>query len=125
MAYVAYREGHIGPADARLWFTQLAAKTAERPSERPHVAYDVTGKAQRVSDGDTITIRTTSGESLKIRLHGIDTPESKQSYGSTATAALKRKVRGRSLIYKLFLTEYGESTDRILTVGGAAILGSK
>ena len=34
LAYVAYREGHIDPADARLWFTQLAAKTAERPSER-------------------------------------------------------------------------------------------
>ena len=71
---------------------------------------DVTGKA-RVVDGDTIWIGDT-----KIRLHGIDAPEMKQTCrtskgeeqqcGQLAKQALERLVRGQEVICK------GDKRDR-------------
>lgn len=38
-----------------------------------------------VADGDTITVEPLhGGDRVKIRLHGIDAPESRQSYGQAA-----------------------------------------
>lgn len=38
-----------------------------------------------VADGDTITVEPIQGgDGVKIRLHGIDAPESRQSYGQAA-----------------------------------------
>jgi endonuclease YncB( thermonuclease family) len=42
------------------------------------------GKVIRVSDGDTIVILTESNRQVKIRLHGIDCPESQQDFGTRA-----------------------------------------
>jgi endonuclease YncB( thermonuclease family) len=42
----------------------------------------------RVTDGDTIVVRTSDAEDIKIRLYGIDSPESKQDGGDDATKAL-------------------------------------
>jgi endonuclease YncB( thermonuclease family) len=43
----------------------------------------------QVADGDTIVVRTADHEQVKVRLYGIDAPESKQKGGAEATAALK------------------------------------
>ena len=71
---------------------------------------DITGKP-RVVDGDTIHINQT-----KIRLHGIDAPEMKQTCrtsegkeqlcGQLAKQALKRLVRGQDVTCK------GDKRDR-------------
>lgn len=56
------------------------------------------GTVTRVTDGDSIVVqRKDTGEKVKIRLAGIDCPESGQSYGKQATAlvikaALKKRV---------------------------------
>ena len=42
----------------------------------------------RVSDGDTILVRV-GREEIKVRLYGIDAPESKQPGGAEATAFLR------------------------------------
>ena len=42
----------------------------------------------RVSDGDTITVQTADYEQIRVRLYGIDAPESKQPGGKEATAFL-------------------------------------
>lgn len=42
----------------------------------------------QISDGDTIVIRTENYEDIKIRLYGIDAPESGQDGGDMATAFL-------------------------------------
>ena len=40
-----------------------------------------------VADGDTITVEPVEGgDRVKIRLHGVDAPESKQAYGQAAKA---------------------------------------
>lgn len=47
------------------------------------VAETVVGKVVSIADGDTITVL--AGETqVKVRLHGIDTPETRQDYGTVA-----------------------------------------
>ena len=42
-------------------------------------AENLTGSVVKVYDGDTFTLRTDDGETFRIRLHGIDAPEMKDS----------------------------------------------
>lgn len=46
----------------------------------------------RVIDGDTVEVIPVSGKSERIRLLGIDAPESKQEYGSESTTELSQCV---------------------------------
>jgi micrococcal nuclease len=46
----------------------------------------------KVSDGDTITVRQTTGEELKIRLCGIDANEKQQKLGLEATDYLRSLI---------------------------------
>ncbi len=61
------------------------------------VANAWTGMVVRVSDGDSITVRTEDGVSHKLRLYGVDSPEIKQDWGKEArkvafTHAINRLV---------------------------------
>jgi endonuclease YncB( thermonuclease family) len=47
-------------------------------------AAQFSGKVVGVSDGDTITVLTAEKQSIKVRLYGIDAPESYQAFGSRA-----------------------------------------
>jgi endonuclease YncB( thermonuclease family) len=61
-------------------------------------AGSITGKVIGISDGDTITVLDeSSGKPVptKIRLSEIDTPESKQAFGSKAKQALSEKIFGK------------------------------
>ena len=70
----------------------------------------VTGTVTKVSDGDTIHITTPEQTKLKIRLYGIDAPETPkinrqsgqvhqpgQPYGEEAQKALKYKIMGKQV----------------------------
>jgi endonuclease YncB( thermonuclease family) len=48
------------------------------------IAQSLTGKIIGAHDGDTITVRTDAGENIKVRLNGIDCPESGQDFGKRA-----------------------------------------
>ncbi len=50
-----------------------------------------------VFDGDTILMVTRKEGDLKIRLHGIDAPESAQQYGAVARRVLMYKVLGKAV----------------------------
>jgi len=50
-----------------------------------------------VSDGDTITVLSADKQQIKIRLAGIDAPESSQAFGNRAKQALAEKVAGRTI----------------------------
>ncbi|NLC24743.1 MAG: hypothetical protein GX776_09825 [Oxalobacter sp.] len=47
-------------------------------------AHAWTGMVVRVSDGDSITVRTDDGVSHKLRLYGVDSPEINQDWGKQA-----------------------------------------
>ena len=70
----------------------------------------VEGIVTKVSDGDTLNLETTEGTKLKIRLYGIDTPETEkinrrtgliskqgQPYGEEAYRALESKVLSKKV----------------------------
>ena len=87
-----------------------------------HAHADVTGKP-RVVDGDTIQINQT-----KIRLHGIDAPEMKQTCrtskgreqmcGVLAKQALEKLVRGQDVTCK------GDTRDRYKRLIAVCYVGS-
>jgi endonuclease YncB( thermonuclease family) len=57
----------------------------------PAVAWEA--RVVNVADGDTITIEPIEGgDRAKVRLHGIDCPETKQPYGQTAKAFVSKAV---------------------------------
>jgi endonuclease YncB( thermonuclease family) len=77
------------------------------------------GKAERISDGDTIkftiTEGTSVGTSVTVRLAGVDAPEVShrkgqegQPFGAESTANLKRLIEGRSIsLHQLDKDRYG------------------
>jgi endonuclease YncB( thermonuclease family) len=50
-----------------------------------------------VTDGDTITVLTASKRQEKVRLEGIDAPESAQPFGTQAKKALSELVFGKDV----------------------------
>ena len=71
----------------------------------------IVGKVTRVSDGDTIHVTDGSNFRHKIRLVGIDAPESSQKFGTESTKRLASLVANR--IVKVSYSER-DQYDRIL-----------
>jgi endonuclease YncB( thermonuclease family) len=51
------------------------------------LASDYPARVVGISDGDTLTVLTAEKKQVKIRLHGIDAPETGQDYGQRAKQA--------------------------------------
>jgi endonuclease YncB( thermonuclease family) len=60
-------------------------------------AYDLQGKVVGVSDGDTITVLDAQHQQHKVRLAGIDAPESKQAFGQASKKHLSGLVFNRDV----------------------------
>ena len=58
------------------------------------------GKVVRISDGDTVTIETDNGTRVKIRLNGIDAPESGQEFGKESRAKIVELIDGKDVSVK-------------------------
>lgn len=56
-----------------------------------------TATVVKVGDGDTITVAGAAGPGVRVRLYGIDCPESRQAYGDEATALVRDAVMGKSV----------------------------
>jgi endonuclease YncB( thermonuclease family) len=61
-------------------------------------AEELIGKVIKVSDGDTITIIDSNNQKYKIRLSGIDAPESQQVYGDISTQFLSELVYDKEVL---------------------------
>ncbi|HSK73339.1 MAG TPA: thermonuclease family protein [Pyrinomonadaceae bacterium] len=64
---------------------------------------EVTGKVVGIADGDTITVLDNNKKQYKIRLQGIDSPESGQPFSQNAKENLSDLIFGKTvkvLIYK-------------------------
>lgn len=53
------------------------------------------GKVVGVADGDTVTVLSKNNEQIRVRLYGIDAPESAQAFGARAKQALASMVFGK------------------------------
>lgn len=58
-------------------------------------AETITGRVVGVHDGDTLTLLTPDKQQVKVRLYGIDAPETKQAFGSRAKQALSDLAFGK------------------------------
>jgi len=76
------------------------------------------GRVVGVHDGDTITILDAGKRQIKVRLAEIDTPESRQPYGSRAKQELSRLVFGKTVTVKAQDTDrYGRTVGRVYADG--------
>ncbi len=72
-----------------------------------HAGRTVEGMVRAVYDGDTVLLTTREESRLKVRLYGIDAPETQkpdrpgQAYGSIARRTLMYKVMGRRVTAEL------------------------
>ena len=80
-----------------VFFLALAAPFVESLAQPSPLTYE--GVVTRVVDGDTVWIRSTSStETLKVRIVGIDAPEGCQAGGTALRAALAQLVKGKAVI---------------------------
>ena len=84
----------------------------------PGVAATLTGRVVGVHDGDTITVLDASRQQYKIRLAGIDAPESKQAFGTRSKQNLSKWVYDRQVIVEWNKRDrYGRTVGVILVDG--------
>ncbi len=74
------------------------------------------GTVTKIVDGDTIDVQLSSGP-IRVRLHGVDTPERGQPWGKESTAALTALVMGKDVDIEPF------SQDRYERMIGIVFLG--
>jgi endonuclease YncB( thermonuclease family) len=79
---------------------------------------DVEGRAVVVHDGDTITVLTPAKMQVKVRLEGIDAPESKQPFGAKAKEQLSALVFGKIVAVQWNAKDrYGRVLGRVFCDG--------
>lgn len=84
-------------------------------------ANSFTGQCIDVADGDTITVQTQSQEKIKVRLSGVDCPETFQVHGEKAKQYLSSLVSGKRVrIEPETLDQFGRTVGMVL-VNGANI----
>jgi endonuclease YncB( thermonuclease family) len=78
-----------------------------------------TAKVVEVTDGDTYDVRRSDGQTITIRLHGVDAPESSQPYGTAATRAARRYVGGKNVRVSVEdIGRYGRAVASVEVQGG-------
>jgi micrococcal nuclease len=85
-----------------------------------HAANEITGKVVGISDGDTITVLQDLTQ-YKIRLYGIDCPESYQDFGSKAKQFTSDLVFGKMVkMVQQDMDRYGRTVG-IVYVGDVCV----
>lgn len=57
----------------------------------------LSGKVVAIADGDTFTLLRNDNKQLKIRLHGVDSPERGQDFGANAKQGLSSLIFGQTV----------------------------
>lgn len=82
----------------------------------------IEGKVVGISDGDTITVLTDEKRQVKIRLYGVDCPESKQAYGTRARQSSSGHVFGKRVRVEVADTDRYGRTVGIVTGPDGTVL---
>ncbi len=87
--------GRLATLGALLWLTVAAAVPLAANDLDRKILH---GKVVGVADGDTVTVLDENHLQHKIRLNGIDAPESAQAFGQTAKRNLSALVFGQDVV---------------------------
>ncbi len=82
----------------------------------PISAHGWKGEAVRVLDGDTLHVKQ-GKEIVKVRLYGVDCPESRQKYGNEATEFARQLLLGKKVRVKTMHTDQYGRTVGLVSVG--------
>jgi endonuclease YncB( thermonuclease family) len=94
-----------------LFATLLCLSAAAQPQT-------ITGKVVAIADGDTLTVLDASNRQHKIRLDGIDAPESSQDFGSRAKQSLSDLVFGKTVnVISSKKDRYGRTLGKVTLEG--------
>ena len=88
------------------------------------LADTIEGRVVGVSDGDTVTVLDGSKSQHKIRLAGIDAPESKQAFGNVAKKRMADMVFGKEVRVDYRKTDKYGRTIGCIWVASAECQGS-
>ena len=78
----------------------------------------IAGRIVGVYDGDSLRV-TQEGNSVRVRLYGVDCPELKQSGGTEARALARRLAFGRFLLIETKGRDrYGRTIGRVFLLSG-------
>ena len=81
----------------------------------PLYAQQLKGVVRKVSDGDTFVLSTDSG-AYRVRLHAIDAPELKQSFGAESKEYLKSIITNDSIFVNVVdIDKYDRIIGRVST----------
>lgn len=98
---------------------QPERKTAPaQPVTAPSGRQTLTGRVVAIADGDTITILDSANTQHRIRLAGIDAPESHQTFGEQSRLGLSEMIFGKdvSVSYRK-IDQYGRIVGQVLLDG--------
>lgn len=94
--------------------TEAVEKMGEAKEGKPVPAFDITGRVVRVADGDTVSVLDANKKQHKIRLYGIDTPESDQAHGKKSRRALADLVANEQVgVVVVETDDYGRSVGTL------------
>jgi len=81
-------------------------------------AQTISGRVVAVADGDTLTVLDSSNRQHKIRLSGIDAPETDQAFGNRAKQSLSDLAFGKNVtVESSKLDRYGRRIGKVLYDG--------
>jgi len=75
-----------------------------------------------VSDGDTLTVLTPEKRQVKVRLHGIDAPETGQDFGSRSKQAASELAFGKQVtVREMDRDRYGRIVAEVVLADGRSL----
>ncbi|BFR47456.1 thermonuclease family protein [Nitratidesulfovibrio sp. HK-II] len=81
-----------------------------------------TGKVIGISDGDTVTVLDADMATVKVRLYGVDCPESSQPFGTRAKQYTSSVVYGKMVtVEDMDIDRYGRVVGVVETVDGTSL----
>lgn len=85
-------------------------------------AESFTGRVVGISDGDTITVLASGNRQVKVRLYGVDCPESKQAFGTRARQFTSSQVGGKIVqVHVEDRDRYGRTVGIVTTQNGKVL----
>ncbi len=110
------RNATIAPMQALRWMMAVLVLSMRLVAAAETQTF--TGRVVSVHDGDTLTVLDASSVQHKVRLHGIDAPETKQAFGTKSRDRLAEIAKGKPV--KVIAGErdkYGRTLGRIEVEG--------
>ncbi|MCB0362437.1 MAG: thermonuclease family protein [Bdellovibrionales bacterium] len=95
----------------------ISAEAKNKPGKKAKSIVKIDARGLSCHDGDTCRVETMTKDLWKIRLWGIDAPETKQAYGRESQSFIEKLVKGKALQLECHGMSFDRHTCRIFSDG--------